>query len=191
MLQPHAKSIAQKTLIAAIIGALGINLFHLFFWRAFIPSESGILLGLVVALLSVVAVVVLIEVVDRRSGWVSDPMLQFASPLRKVFTWISALALVFFTVWFFIGWPVARIITTIKGEPHSFTATVEKAQSTSYRRRQCAHHVRFISEPTPFLFRFCLSESSYNNLPNGPFVAEFHGHRTALGVRVRNLNIER
>ena len=191
MPHPHSKSIAQKAFIAALIGALLVSVFHLFFWRAFIASESGILIGLVAALVSVVAVGVLIEIVDRRSGWVSDPMLQFYSPLRQSFTWIAALVLVFLAVWFFISWPVARIITTVRGEPHSFVVTVEKNQSTSYRRRSCTHHVRFVGKPSPFLFRFCVNESTYASLPSGPFVAEFHGQRTALGFRVMSFRVKR
>ncbi|MEQ1599361.1 MAG: hypothetical protein ABL880_08355 [Methylotenera sp.] len=159
------------------------------FYSDFIPSKTWASLGLKISI-AVATITLAASYWAMWAGKIKPPPNNF-SKLKMTLIRIVVVPLMFLSMyWLSVVYGVGNLYTLTIGTPHQEVTELQKYQRAS--RRGCDFYVRGGDLADNALKReFCISEESYQQLPNEPFHALVDSEKSYFGTRVLDFrNIE-
>ena len=114
----------------------------------------------------------------------------FPKGLKELSLFIGMLILFFWFFWVNSAFFVPKLFTEIFGEDATLTAEVKKQSRASRRGWGCRHRLEFDSFSRR-LFFYCISEKTYNFLPDRGIEVELLVKQSELGYVVENLTYKK
>lgn len=187
-------NIAKKQLIlgAFFLCPIFIAIVQLIFVDNFIVAPRVSLFALyaacIISLLICMAVVILKSTTKRRFETVSKPI----SGSQKLLSILFIPLLLVSVYWVIVAVFIPYQITRVTGQPFELKTLVHKE---SHRRRRAIisgrrFELRLVDSQPMSIFRYKISEQTYNRIPEGNLEARLVGVKGRLGFIVENIEIE-
>jgi len=140
-------------------------------------------------LLTIVSIAAFFKASNKTGGIGNNPAFKDSSLRTKIFLYPLLPVIIYGFFWINLGIALPQLANEVIGSPSVNIDKAEKRSRGSSRRNRCRLRLGFSSADFIF-FRYCLSRSSYDSLPDSPVEVVVYTKQSYLGTYVQSAEVD-